>query len=456
MGAPMKTDRPGAVALGRIDPAAAPAPEARWSAGGALRTGLVAVLVLVVGLGGWSAFASISGAVVATGRVKVETEQQVVQHPDGGVVAQINVDDGDRVQAGDVLIRLDDRLQRAELTILEGQLYEIMARIGRLTAEQEGVDTLSFDPELLEVAAARPEIAALVEGQTRLFRARLDTTERETEQLRERQVQIGDEIKGAEAQMNALDIQLGFINDELRDKRTLLERGLSRASEVSALEREKARLEGQFGQLTAQIAQARGRITEIEIQIVGREATRREEAIAELRDLVTREAELKEQRLSLIETLERLDIRAPRSGAVLGMTVFTDRAVIRAAEPILYIVPDEAELIVEARIEPQNIDQVYPGQDARLRFAAFNQRTTPEVDATLLRVSADALTDEQSGMSYYIAELELTQDAREDLAGLRLVAGMPVDAFIQTGERSPMSYLMKPMTDFFSRSLRER
>lgn len=450
---------PSGGAVGAIAPAkarAAPPPEARWSAGGALRLGVLAVLLLVGGFGGWSAFASISGAVVATGRVKVETEQQVVQHPDGGVVAEILVDEGDRVRAGDAVIRLDGRLQTAELAILEGQLYEVMARIGRLEAEQAGGDAPLYPDELLAVAAERPDVAALVAGQTKLFAARTDTTRRETEQLRERQVQIGDEIAGAESQIAALRLQLELIESELSNVRSLFERGLAEASRLLNLEREKARLDGEFGQLSAQIAQARGRITEIEIQIVGREATRREEAITELRDLRTREAELKEQRLSLRETIERLAIRAPRSGVVLGLTVFTERAVIRPAEPVMFIVPSEADLVVEARIEPQNIDQVYPGQPARLRFAAFNQRTTPEVDATLERISPDALTDEATGMSYYTAELEITPTGLEDLAGLRLVAGMPVDAFIQTGDRSPLSYLMKPMTDFFSKSLRER
>jgi HlyD family secretion protein len=429
---------------------------ARWSASGALRLGVISVVVLVFGFGAWSAFASISGAVVASGRVKVETNQQVVQHADGGVVAELLVKEGDRVEAGDLLIRLDDRLLRAELNIVEGQLYEVMARIGRLEAEQEGGDAPRFDPELLAVAATRPDVAQLVAGQTRLFEARLDTLNRETEQLRERQTQIEEEIEGSEAQMSALDLQLGFINDELVDQRSLLARGLTQTSRVLALERENARLTGEYGALKAQVAQARGRITEIEIQILGRDATRREEAIRELRDLRSREAELKEQRLQRIEVLERLEIRAPRAGVVIGQTIFTVRAVIRPAEPILYIVPSETALVVEARVEPQNIDQVYIGQPARLRFAAFNQRTTPEIDGSVRRVSPDALTDEATGMSYYTAEIAISEQGYADLEGLTLQAGMPVDTFIQTGERTPISYLFQPMMDFFARSMTER
>lgn len=421
-----------------------------------MRVGVAAVFLLVFGIGGWSALTTVSGAVVASGRVKVENNQQVVQHPDGGVVRQLDVKEGQHVEAGDILIGLDDRLQRAELAILEGQLYEIMARIGRLEAEQEDAAAPDFDPELVSVAAERPDIASLVAGQTRLFAARLETLNREREQLRERQVQIRDEIKGAESQMNALEIQLGFIGEELRDQRSLLDRGLTQATRVLSLEREKARLDGEFGALTAQIAQARGRITEIEIQIVGREATRREEAISELRDLRSREAELKQQRLSLLETLERLAIRAPRSGSVIGLTVFTERAVIRPAEPILYIVPEAAELVVEARIEPQQIDQVFVDQPARLRFSAFNQRTTPEVDAVVARLSADAIVDQNTGQSYYVAEVDITPLGRDQLGELRLVAGMPVEAFLRTGDRTPLSFILKPVTDYFSGALTER
>ena len=441
------------------EPQALPSPDAeparRWSAGRPLRLGIAALLVLVVGFGGWAAFASIAGAVVAPGRLKVEGERQIVQHLDGGIVSELLVSEGDRVEAGEVLMRLDATRTRAELAIVESQLFEVMARIGRLEAEQTAADAPIFDRELLEAAAERPQVARLVEGQRSLYEARLETVARETAQLRERQTQIREEIRGSEAQRESLDRQLAFIEQELTDQRSLLERGLTQASRVLSLEREKARLEGQIGSLTAQAAQLRGRITEIDIQLTSREATRREEAITQLRDLRTSEAELKERRLSLTDTIERLEIRAPRSGVVLGLTVFTVGAVVRPAEPVMYVVPTGEALVVEARIEPIHIDQVYPGQPARLRFAAFNQRTTPEVGSTVLQVAPDALTDETTGLSYYPAELAISEDALGQLEGLTLVAGMPVDAFIQTGERSPISYLMRPLADFFQRAWRE-
>jgi HlyD family secretion protein len=430
-------------------------PVRRWSAGAALRLGYLSAVVLVFGLGGWAAFASIAGAIVAPGQLQVQTNRQVVQHPEGGVVGEILVDEGDRVKAGDVLIRFDGALLRAELAIVESQLFEALARIGRLTAEQELSAGIDFDPELLQVAAAQPEIAALIEGQRRLFAARQDTKLRETAQLRERQAQFEEEIRGIEAQRESLGRQLGFIEGELVDQRGLLERGLTQTSRVLSLEREKARLEGQIGAFTAQIAQSRGRITEIDVQITGRDAMRLEEAIAELRDLSSRAAELREKRLSALETLSRLDVRAPRDGLVLGKTVFAVRAVVRAAEPIMYIVPTEEALVVASQVPVTDIDKVYPGQPARLRFSAFSTRTTPEIDGAVTKVSADALTDERTGMSHYTAEIAISEAGLAELEGLTLVPGMPVEAFIQTGERSPLSYLMQPLTDYFNRSMRE-
>jgi HlyD family secretion protein len=417
--------------------------------------GLLTTVVLVAGFGAWSVLASLAGAVIAPGKLRVETNRQVVQHLDGGVVRELLVREGDTVTGGQVLMRLDGRQLSAELAIVESRLFDAMARAARLEAEQIDAAAPAFEAELLTLAAARTDVAALVEGQRRLHRARAETVSRETAQLRERQAQIEEEIAGARAQMASLATQLGFIEKELGDQRSLLERGLTQQSRVLALEREKARLDGQLGALTAQIAQGRGRITEIDIQVTGREATRREEGLAELRELRVTEAELKERRLALTETLSRLDVKAPRAGTVLGLTVFTEGAVIRPAEPVLYVVPSESRLVVDAAVEPQHIDQVWAGQPARLRFSAFNARTTPEIDGRLLRVSADALTNEQTGLSFYTAEVEIAEAGLAALEGLTLVAGMPVEVFLQTGERSPMSYFLRPFTDFLSRSMRE-
>ena len=427
----------------------------KWPATRHIMLGLATLFVLVFGIGAWSAFASISGAIVASGKLKVESERQVVQHPEGGVVAEILVKEGDTVEAGEVLIKLDDKLLAAELTITEGQLYEILARSARLAAERDQARRPVFSEELLQVASVNPEIGSLTSGQERLFLARRDTVERETEQLRERQIQIREEITGAEAQQTALSSQLDFVGQELADLRVLQEKGLAQASRVLALERENARLLGQRGQLIATVAGLKGQISEIEIQLLGLESSRREEAITQLRDLEYREYELREQRDALRERIERLSIRAPRPGRVIGMTIFALRSVVQSAEPLLYIVPSDVELVVEAQIETQNVDQVFPGQVARLRFSAFSMRTTPDIGGRVVNISPDAFTDDNTGRSYYMTQLAIADGEVGKLGDVDLVAGMPVEAYITTGDRSPFSYFTKPLTDYFNKALRE-
>lgn len=427
----------------------------RWSAARHMSLGLITLVVLVFGVGAWSAVASITGAIVAPSKLKVESERQVVQHPEGGVVAEILVKEGARVEAGEILIRLDDKLIRAELNITEGQLYEIMARRGRLTAERDHAPEPVFDQELRDIAQNDSKMASLMRGQRQLFFARRDTAEREIEQLRERQTQIREQIVGSQSQQEALSSQLDFVNQELADLKELQKKGLAQASRVLALERENARLLGQRGELIANVARLKGQISEIEIQLLGLESGRREEAITELRDLEYREYELREQRNSLLERISRLDIVAPRPGRVIGMTIFALRSVVQPAEPLLYVVPSDVNLVAEAQIEVQNIDSIYPGQPARLRFSAFSMRTTPDVAGTVLKVSPDAFEDERTGRSYYLAELGIDEGEIEKLGEVELVAGMPVEAYITTGDRTPFSYFTKPLTDYFSKALRE-
>lgn len=428
---------------------------ARWSAGRHLWLGVITLALLVGGFGGWSAFASISGAIVASGKLKVDSERQVVQHEEGGVVKEILVKEGDQVEAGEALIRLDDLLLANELAITEGQLYELMARRGRLTAEQLDKEEIIFDEELLDAGEANPKVKSLIEGQRAMFIARAETIESQTEQLRERQSQIQEEILGSEAQQEALVDQIDFVGQELADLKELQKKGLAQSSRVLSLERENARLLGQRGELIGNIAKLRGQISEIEIQILGLSSTRREEAITEMRDNEYRENELREKRSSLKERIDRLEIRAPRPGRVIGMTVFALRSVVRAAEPILYIVPSNSSLVVEAQIETRNVDQIYPGQVARLRFSAFNTRTTPDLAGKVEQVSPDSFTDENTGRSYYITRLTVDPGEMDKLKDVELVAGMPVETYITTGDRSPFSYFTKPLADFFNKAFRE-
>ena len=427
-----------------------------WSGGSYIRAGLFCVALMVGGLGTWSATAMLSGAVIANGKMRVETQRQVVDHLDGGVVGEILVRDGDKVKAGDVVIRLDGTKLHSDLTVLESQLYELMARRARLMAEQSGSDTIEFDAELLDVAKENPEVQSLLSGQIALFNARANTLQQERDKLAERQEQIREQIKGSEAQIASYKRQAELIEEELVGQRKLLKQGLAQANRVLSLEREAARLEGERGQLIAKTAQLKGQISENAIEVVRLEANQREEAITQLRDLGYRELELKEKRIALKERLSRLDIKAPRDGIVYDMSVHTLQSVIRPAEPILYIVPTDTALIVVAQVDPIHIDEIGPGQDAVLRFSAFNSRITPQIFGRVVRVSPDAYTDERTGRTYYRADVTISDEEIAKLEGQELMPGMPVEVFIQTGERTPLNYLMKPFTDYFYRALREQ
>jgi len=428
----------------------------KFSPYGYLIFGTLALLVLVGGFGTWAVASNIAGAIIASGRIEVDRNRQIVQHPDGGVVEEILVDEGDSVQEGAVLIRLDPVELRSQLNIVEGQLFELMARRGRLEAERDETGAVVFEDELLEVATSNPDVAGLIDGQQRLYVARAESVDREIEQLEKRRGQINDQIKGINAQQASVARQLELIEEELEDQTTLLERGLAQASRVLALQRQAVDLNGTLGELAASVAQAQGRITEIEIEIIKLGTQRREEAITRLRDLQYRELELAEQRRSLKEQLDRLDIKAPVSGIVYGMRVHTPRSVVRPADPVLFLVPQDRPLIIAAQVDTIHIDQISYGQPVTLRFSALNQRITPELAGTVTQVSADAFEDEDSRLSYYRAEIQLDEGEQAKLPeGTVLIPGMPVEAFIKTEDRPPIVYLVKPVADYFSKAFRE-
>jgi HlyD family type I secretion membrane fusion protein len=440
--------------IARLRPAAAA--EGRWSAAPYMRLGMIACLALVFGLGAWATFASISGAVIAEGQVAGMDERRVVQHDEGGTVVEVSVREGDRVAAGDRLLRLDARRPRAELTMVENRLHEIVARIGRLEAEQQGAEAIAFDAGLMRVAAARADVAALVEGQVRLFDARRQTAAEEAAQLRERQSQIRTEVSAASARRASLERQMALVERELTDQQTLFDKGLAQAGRVLGLEREHARLDGEAAALAERMSELEGRITEIDIQLTARRSALVEEAIAHLRDLRAEEADLREQAADLRDVIDQRDIRARTAGVVLGQRVSAPGAVLRPAEPILYLVPEREALTAHLRLAPIDVDQVHVGQAVRLRFPSLNQRTTPEVETVVLRIAPETLEDEHTGAPYFPVEVEIAPRLAEALGGPALVAGMPVEAFFQTGERSPLAYLAQPVTDFFAKALKER
>jgi HlyD family secretion protein len=374
----------------------------------------------------------------------------------GGTVAQISVGEGDLVQAGDVLLRLDDQQLQSQLAIAEAQLFELMARRGRLTAERDGANSVTFDDALLDEGKTNPDIKELTQGQANLFFARRDSVSRETEQLGKRVSQIGNQITGINAQETSFATQLELIKKELNAQQTLLERGLAQTGTVLALQRQAASMRGQLGELGANKAQAEGRITEVDLEVLKLASGRREEAISQLRDLGYHELELAEQRGALKLEIMQVDIRSPVSGIVYGMRVQTMRSVIRPAEPVLYLIPQDRPLLIVARIDPIHIDQIIMGQKVNLRFSALDQRTTPELVGHVTLISADAFEDDGLGVTYYRAEIALDLGEISKLnEGDTLIPGMPVEAFIRTADRSPIAYLIKPLADYFNRAFRE-
>ena len=428
-------------------------PSKRWSTRKPMTIGLLALLVLVGGFGTWAFFAQISGAVITTGQIEVDRNRQVIQHQDGGIVEEIVVDEGDVVDAGDTLIRLDASILQSELAVVEGQLFEILARRGRLEAERDGLTELTFSPLLDE---GGEEAKDLMRGQERLFAARQESILRSEEQLSQQRAQIQRQLEGISAQRDALQSQQAIVDKELTEQIDLRDRGLTQEARVTALQREAADLLGRLGELSSSEAQALERMTEIEIQILGLTTTRREEAITRLRDLQFNELDLSEQRRTLKLQLDRLDIRAPVSGIVYGLQVFTPQSVIRPADPVMFLVPQDRPLVIATQVQPTDIDQIFVGQDVTLRFSAFDQRRTPELKGKITLVSADAFEDEGSQLTYYRAEVQMNEGEAEKLPeDMTLIPGMPVEAFVSTDARSPINYLVKPLSDYFAKAFRE-
>lgn len=413
---------------------------------GPMMFGAAALAVLVLGAGGWSVMTTIDGAVIAPAELQVPGDRRVVQHPDGGVVDRVAVTEGQAVRAGDLLIRLDGSDLRSELTIVEGQYFEVSARRARLVAERDGAEEIAFPPDL---PANRPDVARQMDGQRALFAARAETLAAQLDQLDRKAAQIDGQIAGLTAQAEANTAQSRLADEEEADQRRLLAQGLTQRTRLRAAERETARLRGEGGALVADLAAARDKKAEYRMQALTLTAQRREEAITQLRDFSYQWAELAERRAALIRRIDRLDIRAPASGRVLGLQVTVARSVLKPADPAMWIVPQDEVLVAEARIPPLNIDEVQAGQTVRLVLPAFPGCTTPEVEGTVILVAADTLQD-RDGASFYTARIALTPPA-----GLTLTPGMPVEAFIRTGARSPLSYLTHPLTAYFDRAFRE-
>jgi HlyD family secretion protein len=415
---------------------------------------MATVLLLVGGLGGWAATTELSGAVVAPGRLVVETYPKKVQHVSGGIVAELRVREGDRVAAGDILIRLDDTQARASLAIVTKRLDELAARQARLAAERDDAEAISF-PDALTARRDRPDVARILEAEQKLFDFRRSARAGQKAQLRERIAQLEEQIAGLEAQEAAKAEEVDLVKQELEGVEALFAKNLTEITRLVSLKREAARLKGERGELVASTAEARGRIAEIELQIIQIDQDLRSEVAAELREIQAQEAEFVERRVAAEDELKRIDIRAPQAGVVQQLTVHTVGGVIAAGEPVMLIVPQSDELRVEARISPRDIDQLHLGQAARLRFSAFNQRYTPELTGEITRIAADVTVDPQVGVGYYLVRASVPEAERARLGALVLLPGMPVEVFIETGERTVLSYFIKPLRDQIAKAFRE-
>jgi len=416
---------------------------------------IVVVLVLVIGVGGWAATAVISGAVVASGSIVVDSNVKKVQHLTGGIVGELRVRDGDRVRAGDIVVRLDETVTRANLAIVTKGLDELTARKARLESERDGSDTIIFPAQLL-AGAGDPDRAAAMDSERKLFNLRRTARNGQKAQLRERIAQLGEEIAGLTAQQNSKAKEIALIERELAGVRELWKQNLVQLARLTALEREAARLDGERGQLIAAAAQAKGKVAETTLQILQIDQDIASDVAKELREVDGKIGEFIERKVTAEDQLKGTDIRAPQDGTVFQLAVHTVGGVITAGDPIMLIVPDADNLSVEVKVNPQDIDQLQLNQKAILRFTAFNVRTTPEIEGTVTRISADTSTDQRTGQSYYTVRIAMAADQVERLGDVKLLPGMPVEAFVQTGDRTMFSYLMKPLHDQFLRAFREK
>ena len=417
--------------------------------------GLAVVVILAGGLGGWASTAQISGALIAPGSVVVESNVKKVQHPTGGVVGELRARDGDVVKAGDVVVRLDDTVTRASLAIVTKNLDGLWARAARLEAEQRGLESIVF-PQTLLSRAEDPDVKTVIASETKLFEVRVTGRAGQKAQLRERVTQLNEEIAGLMAQEKAKDKETALVEKELVGVRSLYEQHLVQISRLTVLERDAARLAGERAQYIASRAQAKGKITETELQIIQVDKDMVSEVSKDLRETNDKIGEFVERKVTAEDQLRRVDIRAPQDGMVLQSTVHTVGGVITAGDAIMMIVPQADDLSVEAKVNPQDIDKLQIGQKTLLRLSAFNQRTTPELNGVVTRVSPDVTTEQRTGQSYYTIRVSMPPAEVARLGDVKLIPGMPVEAFVQTGDRTMLSYLIKPLSDQLMRTFRER
>jgi membrane fusion protein, type I secretion system len=420
-----------------------------------LRTGL-RVLILGVGLaGGWATLVPLSAAVIVQGTLIAETNVKKIQHPTGGIVAQIAVQDGMHVHEGDLLVRLDETQSRANLQVVARQRDQLRARIARLIAERDKVADVEF-PKDLAVHKADDEIDQLIASERTQFKARAGSRQNQKDLLRSHIAQLGEQIAGFDAQIKSKEDQMNLIAGELKGVQGLYDKQLVPLTRLTTLQREAARIQGERGQLQSAIAEAHGKVSEAELQIARVDQEFRTDVTKELREAQDKEAEFSERSIAARDQLNRIELRAPTSGVVHELAVHTIGGVVTPAEVLMEVIPDTDQLQIEGRLPINEISHVGVGQKAVVKFSAFNQRTTPELNGVVSFVSADTSHDKQSNAPFYTVRVTLSGEERHRLGDeLTLVSGMPTEVFLQTGSHTMMSYLLKPLTDQLHRTFIE-
>ena len=412
------------------------------------------VFWLLGGLFAAAALISISGAVVATGTVTVESNYKSVQHLDGGIVAKILVRNGDRVAQGDVLVRLEDTAARANLAVVRGLVNDQLMQQARLFAERDGKDQITFPPEVL-AAAAEPGLAKIIDTQKRLFEARRAAHLGELSVLRERVDQLRADRAGTQAQLKSRIRELDLSMQELANVKPLFEKGFANQQRYGGLQRDVARLEGEVGRLTNDITRSGAALAEAELKLLQSDKEATQAIVDELKKVQAILAEQEENRTQLADKLDRTEIRSPRAGRVHALAAHTEGGVIQPATTILQIVPEGERLIVEAQVQPQDINKIHFGQTSSLRFTAFNAKETPKLEGKVSNISAAQITDAQN-RTYFTVQIEVSVEELKKLGTAHVLKpGMPAEVYIETVSRSILSYFLKPLGDVASKAFRE-
>jgi HlyD family secretion protein len=419
-----------------------------------LVAGIGTAFLLCGVVGGWAVTTDIAGAVIADGALVVDSNAKQVQHLTGGIVGKLLVRDGSHVQGGDVVIRLDPTTTQANLAIVMNGLNQFMAQKARLASDRDKLGAIRF-PKALTDQQDDPDVAEILAGERQLFEVRRKSRAGKKQQLAKQIEQSRQEIIGLTAARDSKSRERVLIARQLESVHSLWDRQLTELDRLIAIERQKTTIEGDIGRYTAAIAQAEGKIAETELQIIQVDEDAASEGAKEMRDIDTKIGEYVERKVAAEDQLKRIDIRAPQTGSVHELSVHTVGGVVPAGEQLMLIVPDADILVVEAKVRPQDVDQLFVGQSAGLRFTAFSQRTTPEVSGVVQQISADVTTDTRTGLSHYTVRITITPEEIALLGAIKLVPGMPVETFIKTGDRSVASYFIKPMIDQAKRAFRE-